>query len=225
LKAKKEMNSFSKDADILLYEPILFGDLNYAGQEITSGSGAAVSGSVLTAANANFTDSQVQTGMVVNLRSEDGSIDASYEIVSVESQTQLSISVMRADGQTDIIPVKDAENINFRICTYQAQGSEIFLQLTQHFGLRPGTADGQYSADDILDVSVLKQVSVYGILSIVYGTLSGGGDDKENCRKKSEYYRRLYEKAMQRCRVSIDLGEDGIADFACDGASVRLLRD
>lgn len=219
------MNSFSKDIDILRYEPILFGDLSFAGQEITSGNRATVSNSVLTAPDENFINAQIQAGMVVNLRNEDGPIDGSYEIVNIESETQLSISVLRADGQTDVIPVKDAENVNYRICTYQVQSNEIFLQLTQHFGLRPGTADGQYSVDDILDVSVLKQVSVYGILSIVYGTLSGGGDDKEDSRKKSEYYRRLYEKAMQRCRVSIDLGEDGIADFACDGASVRLLRD
>ncbi|HBG27486.1 MAG: hypothetical protein A2Y10_02835 [Planctomycetes bacterium GWF2_41_51] len=219
------MNSFSNDVDILKYEPILFGDLHFAGQELISGIGANVSGSVLNAPGANFMNNQIIAGMVVNLRSEDSLIDDCYEIISIDSAAQLTVSIMRADGQAEIIPLKDAEDVSYKICTYQAQSNEIFLQLTQHFGLRPGVSDGQYSVDDILDVSVLRQVSVYGILSGVYATLSGKSDDKENYWKKSQYYRGLYEKALQRCRISFDLGDDGIADSVRSGSSVRLMRD
>jgi hypothetical protein len=220
------MNSFSNDVDILRYEPSLFGDLHFAGQVLSSGSGAEISGTTLTAADADFNAAKITAGMVIYLQSADGVVDSVYEIVSVDSATQLTVSVLRADGQTEVVGLTDGEDVNYRICTYQPQSGEIFLQLTQHFGLRPGVADGLYSADDILDVSVLRQVSVYGVLSIIYAALTGRADDnEENFWKKSRYYRQLYEKAMQRCRVSIDLGDDGVADSVRSGASVRLLRD
>ena len=138
----------------------------------------------------------------------------------MDSATQLTISVLRADGQSDVIALADGENVNYRICTYQPQSCEVFLQLTQHFGLRPGAPDGDYSADDILDISALRQVSVYGVMS----TLAGKADEA-NFWAKSKYYRQLFEKALQRSRVSIDLGDDGVADSVRSGASVRLLRD
>jgi hypothetical protein len=72
----------------------------------------------------------------------------------------------------------------------------------------------------------LRQVSVYGVLSIIYATLAGrAANSEENFWEKSKYYRQLYEKALQRCRVCIDLGDDGVADSVRSGASVRLLRD
>ncbi|MEN6387205.1 MAG: hypothetical protein ABFD79_18655, partial [Phycisphaerales bacterium] len=221
-----KINNFSKDIDILRLEPNLFSDLYFASQQVSSGSGASLSESKLNATDVNFIECKIEPGMVVYLRNEDGSIDGLYEIASINSASQVTISVLRNNGQTEIIPVKNANNLTYRICTYQAQSNEIFLQLAQHFGLRPGISDGQYSVDDILDTSVLRQVSVYGVISGIYATLAGRNDDaKEGFWKKSVYYKQLYEKAMQRCRVSIDLGDDGIADFAQSGASIRLLRD
>ena len=220
------MNSFSNDVDVLKYEPNLFGDLYFAGQILTSGNGATISSSILNATDGNFVNTQIAAGTVVSLHSADETIDGVYEIISINSATQLAISVLRADSQTDVIPVQDAEDVSFRICTYQAQSNELFLQLAQHFGLRPGIADGKYSVDDILDVSILKQVSVYGIISLVYATLAGRvSESEENFWKKSTYYKQLYEKAYQRCRITIDLGDDGVADSVRSGSSVRLLRD
>ena len=220
------MNSFSNDVDILKYESSLFGDLHFAGQVLISGTGGEIAGTTFSAANADFNAAKITASMVVYLQSIDGTVDGAFEIVSVDSATQLTVSVLRADRQDEAIALQDADNISYRICTYQPQSSEIFLQLTQHFGLRPGVADGMYSNDDILDGSVLRQVSVYGILSIIFASLAGRSDDnEENFWKKSRYYRQLFEKALQRCRVCIDLGDDGVTDSVRSGASVRLLRD
>lgn len=220
------MNSFSNDVDILKYEPSLFGDLHFAGQVLISGTSGEIEGDVFNTPDADFNSSKITAGMAIYLRSAEGIIDGAFEIISVNSATQLTISVLRADGQDETIGLPDAEEVSYRICSYQPQSSEIFLQLTQHFGLRPGISDGTYSVDDILDASVLRQVSVYGVLSIVFATLAGrAGDDEENFWKKSKYYRQLFEKALQRCKISIDLGDDGVADSIRSGASIRLLRD
>jgi hypothetical protein len=220
------MNSFSNDVDILRYEPNLFGDLHFVSQVLTSGIGGEILGTTFSAASANFDAAKITAGMVVYLKSANDAIDGAFEIVSVDSVTQLTISVLRADGQTESIALQDANDVSYRICTYQPQSGEVFSQLTQHFGLRPGVADGMYSADDILDVSVLRQVSVYAVLSMIFATLASRADEnEENFWKKSGYYRQLFEKALQRCRVCIDMGDDGVSDSVRSGSSVRLLRD
>jgi hypothetical protein len=220
------MNSFSNDVDILRYEPSLFGDLHFAGQVLTSGSDGQVQGTTFNAADADFVAAGIAAGMVIYLQSADDAVNGAFEIVSTDSTTQLTVSIVRADRQDGAIALRSADNVNYRICTYQPQSSEVFLQLTQHFGLRPGAADGVYGADDILESGVLRQLSAYGVLSMIFASLAGRSADKEeNFWKKGRYYRQLFEKALQRCRVCIDLGKDGIADSARSGASVRLLRD
>lgn len=219
------MNSFSNDVDILRYEPSLFDDLHFTNQILASGSGGVITGTTFTAAGANFVAAQVSAGMVIYLQSTDGVIGGAYEIVSVSGATSLVISVLRADDSAAPIALVDGTAITYRVCNYQPQSSEVFLQLASHFDLRPGNPDGKYSVDDVLDVSVLRQASVYKTLSIIYATLCGGDNDEtKKYWDKSEYYTQLYEKALQRCKVSVDLGDDGVSDSISSGASVKLTR-
>jgi hypothetical protein len=51
-----------------------------------------------------------------------------------------------------------------------------------------------------------------------------GRDSSDSFWAKSLHYKRLFEKARQRCRLSIDLGTDGIADVTRIGGAVRLMR-
>jgi hypothetical protein len=219
------MNNFCKDVDILRYEPSLFDDLHFAGQVLISGSGGEIAGTTFTAADADFAAVGITAGMVVYLQSADGAVDGAYEIVSVAGATELEVSVLRADVQGQAIAISDGEDVNYRICSYQPQSSEVFLQLAAHFDLRPGNSDGEYSVDDILDVSVLRQAAVYKTLSIIYATLSGKASEKEeNFWKKSAYYAQLCEKALQRCKVSIDKGDDGVSDSVSNGSSAKIRR-
>jgi hypothetical protein len=71
---------------------------------------------------------------------------------------------------------------------------------------------------------VLTRASVFAVISAVYATLASEAED-ENFWKKSLHYQRLFEKARERCRLSIDVGSDGVADVTKLGASVRLVRD
>ena len=98
------MVTFSNDADILKYEPILFGELHLPWQVLAAGTGASLSGTTLTASGTDFIAAQIQAGGAVYLQSADGSLDGAYEIVSVDSSTQLSISVVRADSTDTAVP-------------------------------------------------------------------------------------------------------------------------
>jgi hypothetical protein len=218
------MVSFSNDVDILKYEPMLFGHLHLPWQVFAEGSGGTLSGTTFTAAGADFISSGVCVGGVIYLVSEDKVLDGAFEIVSVDSATQLGVSVLRSNSQADAVAPPAASDIFYRISTFAPQANEIGFQLTEYFGIRPGNPASDYGVEDVLDTSVLRQVSVFAVLACVYAMLAGKAQD-ENFWKKSLYYQKLFNKAKERARLSIDLGADGVVDVTQVGSSVKLVRD
>lgn len=218
------MVSFSNDSDILKYEPILFDELHLPWQVLAEGSGGTISGTTFTATDADFTAAQVSSGRVIYLESEDKSLDGAYEIVSVDSETQLTVSVIRTESQSEAIAPPEAEDISYRVSTLAIQANEIGFQLTEYFGIQPGNPASDYSVDDILDTTVLRQASVFGVIANVYAMLASKTQD-DNFWSKSLYYHKLYNQAKARARLSIDTGSDGVVDVTQIGASGRLVRD
>jgi len=218
------MAKFSNDADILKYEPILFGELHLPGQVLAAGTGGTLSGTTFTASGGDFVSASVPSGGVVYLQSAEGVLEGAYEIVSVDSATQLTVSVVRADSDDEAIAPVAANDISYRISTFGPQAGEIGFQLTEYFGIGPGNPASDYDVEDVLDINVLKRVSVFAVIASVYAMLASKAEE-ENFWKKSLYYQRLFEKARERCRLSIDVGSDGLADVTKVGASIRLVRD
>jgi len=219
------MLSFSKDADILRYEPILFGELHFPWQVLAKGTGGQISGTTFTRTGEDFESAGLAAGGVVYLQSSDGVLDGAYEIVSVDSATQLTVSVLRADDESSAVAPPQGSDISYRISTFAPQAKEVLFQLTQYFGIAPGNPDSVFEPEDILDASVLTQASVFAVLAGVYATLACGGDENTGYWKKSLHYQKQFAKARQSCRLSIDMGGDGVSDKSSVGASVRLLRD
>ena len=218
------MAKFSDDADILKYEPVLFGELHLPGQVLATGTGGTLSGTTFTASGADFVSAQVSAGGVIYLQSADEVLDGAVEIVSVDSATQLTVSVIRADSDDEVIAPPAATEISYRVSTFGPQASEVGFQLTEYFGIGPGDPASDIDAEDVLDTNVLRRASVFAVISSVYAMLASKAE-KENFWKKSLYYKKLFEKARERCRLSIDVGGDGVADVTKLGASVRLVRD
>jgi hypothetical protein len=218
------MANFSNDSDILKYEPILFGELHLPWQVLAAGTGGTLSGTTFTASGADFVSAQISAGGVVYLQSADSSLDGAYEVVSVDSATQLSISVIRPDSQSAAVAPPAAADISYRISTFGSQANEVGFQLTEYFGISPGNPASDIDVEDVLDTSVLKRASVFAVISSVYAMLAGKAKD-ENFWKKSLHYQKLFAKAKGRCRLSIDVGTDGLADVTKVGASGRLVRD
>lgn len=218
------MVSFSNDADILKYEPILFGELHLPQQVLATGTGGTLSGTTFTASGADFVSAQVSAGGVVYLQSADGTLDGAYEIVSVDSATELSVSVIRSDAEMAAVAPPAATDVSYRISTFGPQTNEVGFQLTEYFGIRPGNPASEIEVEDILDTDVLKRASVFAVISSVYAMLASKVKD-ENFWKKSLHYQKLFAKARERCRLSIDIGSDGVVDVTKVGASGRLVRD
>ena len=223
-KGLKSMVSFSSDVDILKYEPVLFGELHLSGQVLAAGTGGALSGTTFTASGEDFVSAHVSAGGVIYMQTTDGSLDGAYEIVSVDSATQLSVSVIRSNPDDTAVAPTDATDISYRVCTFGPQASEVGFRLTEYFGIKPGNPASIYDAGDVLDTEVLKRAAAFGVISIVYAMLASKAKD-DSFWKKSLHYKRLFERARERCRLSIDIGSDGTADVTKIGASIRLVRD
>lgn len=218
------MTTFSNDADILKYEPVLFGELHLRSQVRASGTGAALSGTTLTAAGADFAAAQIAAGGVIYLKSAEGILDGAYEIVSVDAPTELTVSVVRSGAADPAVDPPAGSDVSYRVCTYEPQAQEAALQLTQYFGIRPGDPAGAIGVEDLLDTEGLRRASVLAVISAVYGTWSSQPDG-ERFSHKSLCYQQLLEKARQRCHLTVDLGTDGVADVARAGGAIRLIRD
>jgi hypothetical protein len=218
------MTTFSTDVDILKYEPVLFGELHWPSQVQASGTGAALSGTTLTAEGADFLAAQVKTGGVIYLRSAAGPLDGAYEIVSVDSATGLTVSVVRADSADPAVAPPGAEDIAYRVSTFGPQAEDAAFQLTEYFGLRPGDPTSELGVENLLDTQGLRRASVLAVISRIYGDWSTQREGECFCRK-SAFYRQLFEKARQRCHLTVDLGADGVADVTRVGGVVRLIRD
>ena len=218
------MVTFSNNVDILKYEPILFGQLHLPGQVLIAGTGGVLTGTTFTENNADFVSAQIPEGAVIYLQSADGTLDGAFEIISVDSATQLTISVVRADSDDEPVAPPSAADVSYRISTFKPQASEAAFQLTEFFGIKPGNPASDYDVQDVLDSNVLKTASVFAVISTVYATLASKSKD-ENFWAKTRHYRTLFEKARQRCRLSIDVGSDELADVTKLGSCIRLIRD
>ncbi|MBN2138410.1 MAG: hypothetical protein JW720_11445 [Sedimentisphaerales bacterium] len=218
------MVGFSSDADILKYEPALFGELHLPWQVICSGDGGELAGTTFTDSAGNFTGAGVSSGGTIYLRSADGSVDGVYEIVSVDSAAELTVSVLRCDCADEAIAPPSGSDVSYRISTLAPQAGEAGFELTEYFGVRPGSPASDISVEDVLDTQALRRASVFAVIARVYAMLAGRGED-EIFWKKSLHYQKLFERARERCRFSVDSGGDGTADVTMVAASGKLVRD
>ncbi|MGA1980345.1 MAG: hypothetical protein ABSG99_07290 [Sedimentisphaerales bacterium] len=218
------MVNFSNDVDILKYEPVLFGELHLPWQVLAAGNGGTLSGTTFAASGADFVSALVTTGQVIYLQSADGLLDGAYEIVSVDSAIELTISVIRTDSNDEPIAPPAATDVSYRISTLGPQASEVGFQLTEYFGIGPGNPASDVDAENVIDTNALKRASVFAVISSVYAMLASKATD-ENFWKKSLHYQKLFERARERCQLSIDIDGDGVADITKAGASKRLVRD
>ena len=215
------------DVDILKYEPGLFGELHPANQVLATGQNGEVSGTTFTAAGADFETAGVETGSVIYLRTADGSLDGAYEVVAVDSAEQICVSVLRGDLEKDPIapPVgSTATGIFYRVSTLRPQIEEVSLRLTEYFGIQPGDADSEYSAEAIADSEEIRQVCSTGVIAAAYAMLATNSGD-EGFWNKQKHYEQLFNKGRERCRLLLDTNGDGVADSVRFGGCGRLIRD
>ena len=219
------MKVFSNDIDLLRYEPALFAGSSFAGQTLCRGVNGQLSGTTLTAAGENFVSEQVAPGHVVYLSDGVGNIDGAFEIVSVDSATQLTVSVLRADRDGNPVAVGVGANLFYRIGTFDAIAGRVFFSLTAMLGMQPGLANSPYTLDDLLDAEVLREVSTLMCLERIYTGLYRVEETDGIYLEKRTHFRRLAEKTKTQTIVRFDLDNDDIYERSLCGGYASLIRE
>ena len=212
------------DVDILKYEPALLGEFHPTNQVLAAGTGGELAGTTFTASGADFESAGIEPGGAIYLRSADGAIDGVYEVVAVDSATQLCVSVLRTDSEADPTSPPAASDISYRISTLKPQTAQVSLRMAEYLWIRPGQSVGDLSVEDILDSGAIREVCAFGVIAAAYKILASNTSD-EQLWNKGLHYEQLFSKGMERCRVELDKDGDGAADSIRYGGCGRLIRD
>ena len=213
---------FSKDVDLLKWEPVVFVELAPVSQTLCQGDNGVLSDTTFTSSSASFDDAGVTAGQVVYLRNGE-SLDGCYEIVSVDSATQLTISVLRQSEEDDPVAPPSGSEISYRISTFDPQAEEVAYGLLQYFGIE-AIEDEAAEAGEILNVRTLRQTSVFGVLSTVFAAATCGKNDTGGIWAKSQRYQELFHTARSKVRIELDTDSDQVAEQFRSGGTVRLRR-
>ncbi len=199
--------TFCTDIDLLHWEPNIFRDAPFASQTLMTGTGD-LAGTAFTIASGSFADNHTAADQVIVLS---GAIAGSYPIVSVDSATQLTLSVMYDglfpdDGAGQSSPAGSANGLSFVIRTFFPQRKAVSDLLRQLAGIGPGTAapNGQ-----VLNHQVLRRCCVLGTLHMIYSALAAAAEDPKNLSIRADLYERLYRRSLAQARVEIDLNGAG----------------
>jgi hypothetical protein len=219
------MPNFSTDADLLRWEPALLRELALDNQCLARGSGATSLTFSVVAEGAAFKAAQVLPGHVIHLRNADQGIDGYYEVISVESETELLAGLVggRGDGS---IPLPTGTDLEFAVYTFDPQHEEARWALLARFGLETDATDPVGNLERwILQRHVFRRASMALVLATLYRGQSTGGPDAAGMTRKADHYARLYEEEVSRARVVLDRDGDGRPDDVRTLSSHRLRRD
>jgi len=217
------MTKFSNDIDLLKWEPVLFRDLAPPSQILCEGNDGVLSGTTFTSTGAAFTGQGVTAGQVIYLSDVGQSLDGCYEVVSVNSATQLTVSVLRSPDNDITIAPPAGSGLSYRICTYDPQAEEVAYSLLQYFNLS-AVDENNVLENTVLNERSLRQASVYAILSAVFAGNACGKKDVNGYWEKSLRYQKLFHRVRSRVKLDIDTNGDELPEnYGCGGV-IRLRR-
>ena len=218
------MTTFATDTDLLHYEPNLFRDAAFASQTLIAGTGD-LAGSVFSISAGSFNAAHVTPDQVIVLT---GATSGSYPIVSVDSATQLTLSVLYdglypTSGDPVPSPPGTASGLAYVVRTFWPQRRIVSELIVSACGLDP--ADVEAAAEQIVNPVALKHACTLGSLHLVYSALAAAAEEPTEALldRVSEYERR-YRAALRAARVQLDLDGDGHAEIVRPLSVVELQR-
>lgn len=202
---------FCTDVDLLHWEPNLFRDAVFASQQLLAGTGD-LAGTTLTVSAGSLNAAHVAAEQVIVLS---GLVTGSYPIVSVNSATQLTLSVLYdglypEQGAKVASPVGTAASVGFVVRTFWPQRKIVSDLLLRGAGIGP-----EYSGREdarVVNAEALRRPCVLGTLQMIYSALAAAAEDPTHHSVRAELYERLYRRALTQARVEVDLDGDGAGD-------------
>ncbi len=195
---------FAQDRDLLVLEPALLREAGWAGQRTLDTTGS-VAGSALTLASGSFVDAGVGAGSVALV---DG---LAVEVVSVESGTRATVSLLRGrrDGPTVPPPPADARPV--RVYSFAPQLEAAHRRVLLMIGVDPD-GHGPLHESCVTNPGDLVRLEALCALEMVYAGAdpAAGGPVAHGAR--AEMYARRFHEERGRVSAFIDFDGDGIPE-------------
>ena len=199
------MNDYCQDRDLLSLEPAIFLGGSFVTQQMIGGSDGVSSGTTFTSAGSNFNSAAVQAGMVLTVYDAAASEGNAFEIVSVNSATALTVSILRADASIPpVAPKMSGHSFFIRTFRPQIQGVSRTLEekLTFFSEAHHIPADKVAFADP----DQLRSAAACGALSGIYLARAACATADDANWLKSEHYRQEFTKLRAQLRLTVDTG-------------------
>ncbi len=192
---------FAKDRDLWVLEPGLHKDVAWDGQRLLSVTGS-LNGTALTIDSGSFVESGIESGHVVIF---DGVV---LEVVSVESGTEATVSLMRGDLSSNAIPGVSATGRNVEVYGYGPQLGIVHRQVMVMLGIDPDSDDDSV----VTNAGGLVRLEALGALHLIYTSAGAPGRARDQFDSRARMYRSRFASERERVVAMIDLDGDGIAE-------------
>jgi hypothetical protein len=217
--------TYCTDIDLLYYEPNIFRDAAFASQLLMAGTGN-LAGTAFTIASGSFVAEHVAAQHVLTL---EGAVAGCYPVVSVDSATQLTVSVMHEglfpeSGGGVASPVGTATGVAFAVRSFWPQREVVSALLNRAAGIGPEAVSDEMAAAEVLNAGALRRACALGTLQMIYSALAAAAADPSNLSVRAEMYERMYRRALSGARVEIDVDGDGVGDVTRVLSVVELKR-
>lgn len=219
----KGEHMFARDRDLLALEPNLFRDVGWLAQRLVKGVGSVAAGTLaLSTQDVNFEAAGVDAGHVVLV----GNVGeaAPYEVLARLSTTEVSISRLRAGGDSPQILPSPATSVPVEVWTFVPQMALAHAQVLRMVGIEAGSEGESPSASDIVNVGAVRAVEAIAALYLVFSAAAGPQGAGSHAGARAEHYRRLYVLERQRTPVLLDVDGDGQVDATRRFNVVQFIR-
>jgi len=205
--------TYCTDTDLLHWEPDILRDAAFASQTLLTGTGDLAGTTFTLDSPGSFTTAHVTPTQVIVLSG--GTPNGCYPIVSVDSGTQLTISVLYdglfpTDGSPPVAsPIATSADRAFAIRTFWPQRRVVSDLLLAAAGLDPSDPDVD---DKVTNPAALRKPAILGTLHMIYAALAAAAAEPAAPAARADLYERLYRRALRNTVVELDLNGDGEAD-------------
>jgi len=215
------MSNFCQDRDLLSIEPELFADGNPC-QTLASGTNGVIAGTTFSSTGSNFEAAGARAGMVLHVGGDSPETAKTYEIVSVDSATQLTVSRLRADDDDDPLAPTTGTEMGFSVRTFAPQIRTVSQTLAEK--LRQVEEVAGVAAADFADSVQLRMTAACGTLAAIFVTRSENATSADANWAKAEHYRTRFERLGLQLRLTVDVDGDGLAEQTRALGNVTLRR-
>lgn len=210
---------FATDRDLLVLEPNLLRDIGWAGQRLVKGTGD-VSGTTLTmtSQDVGFELAEVGPGHVVVV----GGV--AYEVLDTISNTQLTISRVRASAEGAALPPSPTAGAAVEVMSFRPQVAIVHAQVLRMLGIEPDEPAGVIGEESITNGGSLALFEALGALHLVFAAASALAGAESPAAIKAGMYRDRFALERGRVAARIDTDGDGVADATRRPSVVQLVR-